>query len=313
MTEATHSLSRWSLAIHGGAGAMSPEIMDEAMAADYRAALAQALDAGTAVLRAGGTAIDAVTAAVCALEDDPHFNAGRGAVFTYHETNELDAAIMDGRTRAAGSVCAVTRTRNPVRLARTVMEQGPHVFLAGSGAEEFARDHGMEEVDPAWFATDERRLQLHEFKARKDGWFDADLKFGTVGAVACDAQGNLAAATSTGGLTGKRWNRIGDSPVIGAGTYADNRACAVSCTGTGEVFIRVGVGHEIAARVRLAGESLAEATQAVLGEVGVLGGVGGIIAVDAQGNLTHAFNTKGLYRGFADHTGRAEVAIFTDE
>ena len=291
---------------------MSPDFMDAAMAADYEAPLVQALDAGAAVLRDGGSALDAVSAAVCALEDDPHFNAGRGAVFTYHETNELDAAIMDGRTRAAGAVCAVTRTRNPVRLARTVMEQGPHVFLSGSGAEEFARDHGMEEVDPAWFATEERRRQLYEFKARKDGWFDADLKFGTVGAVACDAQGNLAAATSTGGLTGKRWNRIGDSPVIGAGTYADNRACAVSCTGTGEVFIRVGVAHEIAARVRLSGESVADATRAVLGEVGEMGGVGGIIAVDADGALTHAFNTKGLYRGFADHTGRAEVAIFGD-
>jgi L-asparaginase / beta-aspartyl-peptidase len=310
MTETTDTAARWSLAIHGGAGAMTPEIMDAAMAAEYEAALATALEAGAAVLRDGGSALDAVSAAVSALEDDPHFNAGRGAVFTYHGTNELDAAIMDGRNRAAGAVSAVTRTRNPVQLARVVMEQGPHVFLAGAGAEEFARDHGMGEVDPAWFATAERRRQLDEFKSRKDGWFDADLKFGTVGAVARDANGDLAAATSTGGLTGKRWNRIGDSPVIGAGTYADNRACAVSCTGTGEVFIRVGVAHEIAARMRLAGEDVATATRAVLGEVGNLGGVGGIIAVDAEGTLTHAFNTNGLYRGFADHTGRAEVGIF---
>lgn len=310
MTETTDTAARWSLAIHGGAGAMTPEIMDAAMAADYEAALATALEAGAAVLRDGGSALDAVSAAVSALEDDPHFNAGRGAVFTYHGTNELDAAIMDGRNRAAGAVSAVTRTRNPVQLARVVMEQGPHVFLAGAGAEEFARDHGVAEVDPAWFATAERRRQLDEFKSRKDGWFDADLKFGTVGAVARDANGDLAAATSTGGLTGKRWNRIGDSPVIGAGTYADNRACAVSCTGTGEVFIRVGVAHEIAARMRLAGEDVATATRAVLGDVGHLGGVGGIIAVDAEGTLTHAFNTNGLYRGFADHTGRAEVGIF---
>lgn len=310
MTESTPSPARWSLAIHGGAGTMSPETLDAATAADHSAALTLALEAGACVLREGGTALDAVSAAVAALEDDPRFNAGRGSVFAYDGTIEMDAAIMDGRTRAAGAVAAVTATRNPVHLARTVMEKGPHVFLAGEGAEQFARENGIEAIDPAWFATPERRAQLDEFKAQQDSWFDARLKFGTVGAVARDAQGDLAAATSTGGLTGKRWKRIGDSPVIGAGTYADNRACAVSCTGTGEVFIRAGVGHEIAARVRHAGQDLATATQAALAEVADLGGLGGIIAVDAQGELTHAFNTAGLYRGFADHTGRAEVGIF---
>ena len=304
--------SNWRLVIHGGAGAMRPKNGDPDHHEKARDGLRLALDAGAAILEAGGAALDAVEASVRALEDDPCFNAGRGSVLTSEGVIELDAAIMDGSNRRAGAVAGLRTTRAPISLARRLMEQGPHVFLSGSGAEEFARDHGMEEVDPAWFATEERRRQLYEFKARKDGWFDADLKFGTVGAVACDAQGNLAAATSTGGLTGKRWNRIGDSPVIGAGTYADNRACAVSCTGTGEVFIRVGVAHEIAARVRLSGESVADATRAVLGEVGEMGGVGGIIAVDAAGNLTHAFNTKGLYRGFADHTGRADVAIFGD-
>lgn len=302
--------ARWTLAIHGGAGAMRPETMDAATQAEHHAALSAALEAGAAVLEAGGSALDAVTAAVVALEDDPHFNAGRGAVFTYEGINELDAAIMDGATRAAGAVAGITRTRNPVRLARSVMEAGPHVFLCGAGAEEFAREQGIEEADPSWFATEERRRQLDELKSRKTGWFDAGLKYGTVGAVAVDAQGHVAAATSTGGLTGKRWNRIGDSPVIGAGTYADDRACAVSATGTGEVFIRVGVGHEIAARMRMTGESAQQAADAVIAEVGALGGDGGVIVVAPDGSSAVAFNTPGLYRGRADHTGLRETGIF---
>lgn len=289
---------------------MRPETMDEAVQAAHHAGLAAALEAGAAVLAAGGSALDAVTAAVVALEDDPHFNAGRGAVFTYHGTNELDAAVMDGATRAAGAVAGVTRTKNPVRLARSVMEQGPHVFLCGAGAEEFAREQGIEEVDPAWFATDERRRQLDELKARKTGWFDAGLKYGTVGAVAVDAAGHVAAATSTGGLTGKRWSRIGDSPVIGAGTYADDRACAVSATGSGEVFIRVGVAHEICARMRFLGESAQQAANAVIAEVGAMGGDGGVIVAAPDGSTAFAFNTPGLYRGRADHTGWRETAIF---
>jgi len=289
---------------------MKPETMDAATAADHEAALATALDAGVAVLAAGGTALDAVAAAVIVLEDDPHFNAGRGAVFTYHGTNELDAAIMEGTGRKAGAVAGVTHTKNPVKLARAVMEAGPHVFLSGPGAEEFARDHGVEQVDPDWFATPERWRQLEELKARKLGWFDADLKYGTVGAVAVDGAGHVAAATSTGGLTGKRWGRIGDSPVIGAGTYADDRACAVSCTGSGEHFIRVGTAHEIAARVRLAGESVQAAADAVIAELGAMGGDGGVIYASPDGTTGFAFNTPGMYRARADSTGLRETAVF---
>ncbi|MCW1383342.1 isoaspartyl peptidase/L-asparaginase [Novosphingobium sp. KCTC 2891] len=304
------SPSRWSIAIHGGAGSMTRDTMDAAATAEHEAALAAALEAGAAVLRGGGSALDAVTAAVAALEDDPHFNAGRGAVFTYHGTNELDAAVMDGATRAAGAVAGITHTKNPVRLARAVMEHGPHVFLSGAGAEDFARDHGVEQVDPDWFATPERWRQLEEMKSKSLGWFDADLKYGTVGAVAVDGEGHVAAATSTGGLTGKRWGRIGDSPLIGAGTYADDRAGAVSCTGSGEQFIRAGVAHEICARIRLAGESAQAAADAVLAEVGAMGGVGGVIVATPAGDTAIAFTTPGMFRGRADYSGVSEVAIF---
>lgn len=310
MTDATTD-PRWAIAIHGGAGSMTPETLDAEAVAAHEAVLAAARDAGRAVLVAGGSAVDAVTAAVAVLEDDPHFNAGRGAVFTYHGTNELDAAIMDGRARDAGAVACVTHTKNPVRLARAVMEAGPHVFLSGEGAEEFARDHGVEQVDPDWFATPERWRQLEELKSRKLGWFDADMKYGTVGAVALDAQGHVAAATSTGGLTGKRWGRIGDSPLIGAGTYADDRAGAVSCTGSGEQFIRTGAAHEICARMRMTGQSADEAARAVLAEIGTIGGVGGVIVVTPTGETAMPFTTPGMFRARADSTGREEVAIFS--
>jgi len=300
------------MAIHGGAGAMTRATMDDAAIAAHEAALHTALAAGTGVLKAGGSALDAVAASVAALEDDPHFNAGRGAVFTYHGTNELDASIMDGATRAAGAVAGVTRARNPVRLARMVMEKGPHVFLSGAGAEAFGREHGMEEVDPDWFATEERWRQLQELKARKLGWFDDGLKYGTVGAVARDGAGHVAAATSTGGLTGKRWNRIGDSPVIGAGTYADDRAGAVSCTGSGEQFMRVGVAHEMCARLRLCDEGAQRVAEAVLAEVGTMGGVGGVIVVTPAGETVFAHTTPGMFRGRADSSGLCEVGIFGD-
>jgi beta-aspartyl-peptidase (threonine type) len=309
MTDATPD-PIWAIAIHGGAGSMTRDTLDGAAIAAHEAGLAAALDAGRTALALGGSAVDAVTAAVAVLEDDPHFNAGRGAVFTYHGTNELDAAIMAGETRAAGAVAGVTCTRNPVRLARTVMEAGPHVFLSGAGAGEFARDHGVEPVDPAWFAIPERRRQLDELKARASGWFDADMKYGTVGAVARDAAGHVAAATSTGGLTGKRWGRIGDSPLIGAGTYADDRAGAVSCTGSGEQFIRAGAAHEICARMRLAGESAEQAARVVLAEIGAMGGVGGVIVVTPAGDTALAFTTPGMFRARADSSGACEVAIF---
>ena len=304
---------RWSIAIHGGAGTMDRATMSDAQRAEYEAALGTALDAGSAVLAAGGSALDAVEAAVVVMEDDPHFNAGRGAVFTYNGTNELDASIMDGRTRGAGAVTGVSHVKNPVRLARRVMEDSPHVFLSGAGAEEFARDKGIEMVDPDWFATPERWRQLQELKAKSLGWFDVDLKYGTVGAVARDRAGHLAAATSTGGLTGKRWGRIGDSPVIGAGTYADDRACAVSATGAGEFFIRAGVAHEICARMRLLGENAQAAADAVIAEVGMLGGDGGVIVAAPTGETVFAFNTPGMYRGRADSGGAREVAIFARE
>lgn len=301
---------QWSIAVHGGAGTMTAATLAPALVVAAEAALALALEAGAAILRRGGSALDAVEASVVSLEDEPLFNAGRGAVFTYHGTNELDAAIMDGRGRTAGAVAGVAHTRNPVRLARAVMERSPHVMLSGAGAEEFAREHGVEQVDPDWFATPERWRQLQELKARKLGWFDADLKYGTVGAVACDGAGHVAAATSTGGLTGKRWGRIGDSPLIGAGTYADDRACAVSATGAGEYFIREAVAHEIAARMRLAGFSLQDAADAVIAEVGALGGDGGVILAAPGGQTAFAFNTPGMYRARADAAGLHEVAIF---
>jgi beta-aspartyl-peptidase (threonine type) len=304
---------RWSIAIHGGAGTMDRAKMSEARRTEYEAALAAALDAGADILAAGGGALDAVEAAVVVLEDDPHFNAGRGAVFTYNGTNELDAAIMDGRAREAGAVTGVTHVKNPVGLARRVMEDSPHVFLSREGAEEFARDKGLELVDPDWFATPERWRQLQELKARNLGWFDVDLKYGTVGAVARDRDGHVAAATSTGGLTGKRWGRIGDSPMIGAGTYADDRSCAVSATGSGEYIIRVGVAHEICARMRQLGEGAQPAADAVIAELGALGGEGGVIVAAPDGTTAFAFNTPGMYRGRADSSGMREVAIFAGE
>jgi beta-aspartyl-peptidase (threonine type) len=265
------------------------------------------------VLAQGGSALDAVESAVVVLEDDPRFNAGRGAVFTYNGTNELDASIMDGRDLAAGAVTGVSHIKNPVKLARAVMERSPHVFLSGAGAEEFAREQGFEMVDPDYFATPERWRQLQELKARKLGWFDVDLKYGTVGAVALDREGHLAAATSTGGLTGKRWGRIGDSPVIGAGTYADDRGCAVSATGAGEYFIRAGVAHEICARMRLLGKSAQAAADAVIAEVGALGGDGGVIVAAPDGTTVFAFNTPGMYRGRADSSGTRQIGIFAGE
>ena len=300
---------RWAIAVHGGAGSMTPDTLDAAAVAAHEAGLARALDAGRAILAAGGNAIDAVSAAVVVLEDDP-FNAGRGSVFTYHGTNECDAAIMAGETRAAGAAAGLMHTRNPVMLARKVMEAGPHVFLSGAGAEEFAREHGVEQVDPDWFATPERWRQLEELKARKLGWFDSGMKYGTVGAVARDSAGHLAAATSTGGLTGKRWGRIGDSPLIGAGTYADDRAGAVSCTGSGEAFIRAGAAQAICARMRLAGETADQAARAVLGEIGAMDGVGGVIVVTPAGETALAFTTPGMYRARADSSGLEEIGIF---
>jgi L-asparaginase / beta-aspartyl-peptidase len=303
----------WSLMIHGGAGRFERGRLAPEVEAGTRAGLAAALDAGAAVLAGGGAALDAVEAAVRVLEDDPHFNAGRGAALTREGTAELDASIMDGHTRAAGAAARVSFTRSPVALARAVMERSRHVFLAGVGADAFSREQGLEQVENAWFVTDARRAHLAELLARGADAYDVDMKYGTVGAVARDAAGHLAAATSTGGVTGKRWGRIGDTPVIGAGTWADDRSCAVSCTGAGEFFLRAGVAHEIEARLRLAGQAPAEAAAAVLDEVRAKGGTGGVIVMPATGDPVWRFTTPGMNRALADAGGARRVALFGDE
>jgi L-asparaginase / beta-aspartyl-peptidase len=313
MTIAAAPAPKWTLVIHGGAGVIERARIKPEDDAAIRAALALSLEKGSVVLKSGGSSLDAVEAAVRILEDDPHFNAGRGAVFTYDGTNELDAAIMDGKDRRAGAVTGITKTKNPIGLARAVMEKSPHVMLSREGADRFSVEQGHEQVDPSYFATPERRRQLDELKAKKLSWFDVDLKYGTVGAVAVDSQGHVAAATSTGGLTGKRWGRIGDSPIIGAGTYADDRACAVSATGAGEFFIREGVAHEICARVRFKREKIVKAAGTVMAEVKDLGGDGGVIVVGPDGDGGWSFNTPGMYRGRVSSTKAAEVAIYGDE
>ncbi|HEX4736610.1 MAG TPA: isoaspartyl peptidase/L-asparaginase [Allosphingosinicella sp.] len=304
-------MADWKLVIHGGAGVIERELLSAEEDRAIRVSLCRALEAGSAILSAGGSALDAVERTACMLEDDPHFNAGRGSVFTFQGTNEMDAAIMDGRTRAAGAVAGVSATKNPVSLARAVMERSPHVFLSREGADQFSRDQDLEQVGPEWFATDERRRQL-EIMRHSDHVFDAELKYGTVGAVAVDSQGHVAAATSTGGLTGKRWARIGDTPVIGAGTYADDRAAAVSATGAGEYFIRAAVAHEICARIRMLGETAQQAADAVIADVGALGGSGGVIVVTPKGDTIFSFNTPGMYRGVASAVG-CKAAIYDDE
>ncbi len=326
---------KWSLAIHGGAGTLDPARMTLEKRTAYEAALQAALDAGSAILKDGGSAMDAIKAAIIIMEDSPLFNAGKGAVFTWDGTNELDASIMDGRDRSAGAIAGVKTVKNPILLADTVRTQSEHVFLVGKGAEEFAVSKGFAVTPPEYFATPARREALERMKAEKLSALDVDHKFGTVGAVALDQSGNMAAGTSTGGMTGKRWGRVGDAPMIGAGTYADNRSCAVSATGWGEYFIRVGVAHEICARLRMvramnwlsldqskplkepAAEEKAAISQyiadAVMGEVKELGGDGGVILVTPEGHAIFSFNTTGMYRGRATSAGVREVAIFGGE
>jgi beta-aspartyl-peptidase (threonine type) len=307
-------MSRFSIAIHGGAGTLLRSQFTPGREAAYRAGLEAALDAGLAVLRQGGAALDAVQAAVVALEDDPLFNAGRGAVFNDQGFIELEAAVMDGSTRAAGSVTGLQRVRNPVLLARAVMQHSPHVTLGFEAAEAFAAAQGLALEPPEYFRTESRWIALQSELARlRAGGSDAgvpeSVKHGTVGAVALDGQGRLAAATSTGGRTAKWAGRIGDTPVIGAGTWADERV-AVSGTGHGEWFVRCAAAHDIAARVRH-GAALAEACdEVVLGELKRFGGSGGVIAVDAGGHIAMPFNCEGMYRAAADASGQRRVAIF---
>ena len=304
------------LVIHGGAGVITRDLTPERRKA-FEAALNDALDAGYAVLKKGGSSLDAVSRSVVVLEDSPYFNAGKGAVFNHDGRNELDASIMDGATRRAGSVAGVHRIRNPIVLARAVMEKSPHVMLAGDGAEAFAQSIGMALVDPAYFRTEERWQQLQQAleaeKSKQQASLPPAFRHGTVGAVALDAQGHLAAATSTGGMTNKRWGRVGDSPIIGAGTYADGQ-CAVSATGWGEFYIRTVAAHSICMRVAWKGESVADAAKAVvMGDVPALGGDGGVIALDAKGRFATPFNTEGMFRAWIDADGKRHVAMLPGE
>jgi beta-aspartyl-peptidase (threonine type) len=302
----------FGIAIHGGAGTLPRAEMSGDAERRYRTALSEAIDAGYAVLKNGGTSMDAVTGAVVLLEDNPLFNAGRGSVFTLDGRNELDASIMDGRTLQAGAVTGLTRIRNPVLLARAVMERSEHVMLAGAGAEEFASSQGFSFVPPSYFYTPERWQQLERIRRGDIGLSGHTISHvGTVGAVALDSFGHLAAATSTGGMTGKRFQRIGDSPIIGAGTYADDRSCAVSATGHGEIFIRSAVAHDICARMRFGGRSVAAAVrEVVLAELPALGGEGGVIAIDAHGEIAMEFNSEGMFRAGRKAGGEACIAIY---
>ena len=301
---------QWRLVIHGGAGSMGRVEFDSGVESNARAGLDEALAAGAEILGRGGSALDAVEAAARVLEEDPCFNAGRGSVLASDGHIELDAAMVDGRTRRAGAVAGLRTTRAPISVARRLLEQGPHVFMVGDGADLFAREAGLEQVENSWFETPERRRQLEELLA--SGGFDENVKYGTIGAVAVDSDGHVAAATSTGGLTAKREGRIGDSPLIGAGTYADDRACAVSATGSGEYFIRVVAAHEVASRVRIGREPLQQALDGVLADIEALGGTGGLIAVAPDGEFAWGFTTPAMYRGVADANGR-RVAVYGDE
>ncbi len=303
---------KYSLAIHGGAGNIGQ--IDAQREAAYHEKLQEALHAGEAILKSGGSSLDAVEAAVRILEDSPLFNAGRGAVFTSEGTNELDAAIMCGNTLEAGAVAGLTTIRNPISAARKVMEESPHVMMIGKGAEQFAYEQGLEVVSPSYFFDQRRWEQYREFIRRQQssGSLDTEYKMGTVGAVALDVHGNLAAATSTGGMTGKRYGRVGDVPVIGAGTYANNESCAVSATGHGEYFIRYVVAHEISSRMIYGRQSLAEASEGVINLLKEVGGSGGVISVDREGNVSLPFNSNSMFRGYVKSTGESKTAIFVE-
>jgi beta-aspartyl-peptidase (threonine type) len=311
---------KFGLLIHGGAGTIERSKMTPETEREYRAGLERALAAGYEILKRGGLSLDATEAAVRVLEDDPHFNAGKGAVFTSAGTNELDAAIMDGNTLKAGTVANLKHIKNPVSLARLVMEKSGHVMMGGEGAETFAKENGIPLLrDQKYFFTQERWDALQKIQAaEKPRGGAGEKKFiitdqdrhGTVGAVALDHQGNLAAATSTGGTTNKRAGRIGDSPIIGGGTYANNATCAVSATGDGEYFIRATVAHDISALIEYRGMKLQAAAQTVLDKVAKLGGTGGVIAIDRQGNVAMPFNTSGMYRGHVDPDGKFVVEIY---
>lgn len=313
---------KYVLVIHGGAGSLTAKNTSPEKEKAYRAAMGRALDAGAAVLKKGGTATDAVMAAIIVMEDDSLFNAGKGAVFTNEGRNELDASIMDGSNLKAGAVAGVATVKNPITAARAVMDKSPHVMMAGKGAEKFAAQQGCTMVDPAYFRTQDAWNTLQGVKEREEKTESQDKKsmlqpenhdekYGTVGAIALDMQGNLAAGTSTGGMTNKRFGRIGDSPVIGAGTYADNNSCAVSCTGWGEYFIRLSMAKSIADRVELKGMPIADAVKQMIHEkLPALGGDGGVIALDKQGNISMEFNTAGMNRAYITSDGKKVIEMF---
>jgi beta-aspartyl-peptidase (threonine type) len=305
----------FGLAIHGGAGTLPRADMNAAQEARYRTGLENALNAGYVVLAEGGSSLDAVTRSIVLLENDPMFNAGHGAVFTLEGCNELDASIMDGSNLKAGAICGIKHVRNPIELARAVMEQSDYVLLSGAGAEEFALTRGFEFVPQSYFHTAARWQQLERIRGGDTSLSALTIAhIGTVGAVALDSRGNLAAGTSTGGMTGKRFNRIGDSPLIGAGTYADNRSCAVSATGHGEMFIRAAVAHDIAARMRYGQRTLAVAVrEVVLGELAALNGEGGIIAIDPLGEIEMEFNSEGMFRASRKAGGQPEIHIYRSD
>lgn len=317
--------TKYVLVIHGGAGTITRKNMSEAKEVAYRAALQLALQTGYDALKAGKTSLDAVEATIHVLEDSPLFNAGKGAVFTHDGKNEMDAAVMDGKTLMAGAVAGVTTIRNPISAARAVMEKSEHVMMFGQGAEIFAKQAGLQIVNPKYFYTKERWDGLQDAikqdaqkavldhgskKSMKLGTVNPDYKFGTVGAVALDQSGNLAAGTSTGGMTNKKYGRVGDSPIIGAGTYANNATAGISCTGWGEFYIRNVVAHDISAMMEYKGLSVADAAQAVLNKVDKMGGDGGLIALDAKGHVAMPFNTEGMYRGTVTEDGKIEVLIY---
>tara|TARA_B100000686_G_scaffold172717_1_gene179888 strand:+ start:118 stop:1107 length:990 start_codon:yes stop_codon:yes gene_type:complete len=307
-----------AIVIHGGAGKIDRDALTPERERLYHSTLEQSLRAGHAILARGGSALDAVEAAIVVMEDAPVFNAGKGSVFTAEGKNELDASIMDGRALQAGAVGGVTTVKNPIRAARAVMEKSPHVLFTNKGAEKFAADHGLDIVDPKYFFTERRWKQIQKWRKQQEPKPQAAAEpdqhadyFGTVGCVALDAQGNLATGTSTGGMTGKRFGRIGDSPIIGAGTYADNRTAGISCTGHGEYFIRHAVAHDIPARMAYKQESLAKAARDVVQTVlKPAGGSGGIIGIDADGNVVMEFNTPAMSRGYIDRDGKTKTAIF---
>ena len=310
----SQSTGTYTLVIHGGAGNITPSNLKPEIAAQYQAELTRVLRHGDSLLKAGGTSLDAVESCVRMMEDCPLFNAGKGAVFNAEGKNEMDAAIMDGKTGLAGAVAGVTTIRNPISAARAVMEKSEHVMLAGKGAETFAAEHGLVIVSPDYFFTQNRWDAYLKAKANADSISALDKKHGTVGCVAIDKYGNLAAATSTGGMTLKKYGRIGDTPIIGAGTYADNNTCAVSATGHGEFFIRNVVAYDISAFMKYKGLSLAEAAdEVIMIKLKNMGGTGGIIAVDKNGNIAMPFNTAGMFRGYVKADGEMKVAMFGEE